>query len=111
MKTELRFQQPDAVRGALISALRRALGQGAGTSAAPATVSGLAETQLAYAGASTHAWSGGRADAWAEARAPAVPAQPRLAMPMPAPTLPATWETPDAAHPLGRAIAQLMETY
>ena len=123
MKTELRFQHPDAVRGAVISALRRALGQGAGgqgagAGTAPAMVAGLAETQLAYAGAASRAWSGGRADAWAESRAPSALAQPhallgqpRLAMPMPAPALPAAWDAPDAAHPLGRAIAQLMETY
>ena len=30
---------------------------------------------------------------------------------MPTPALPSAWEAPDSAHPLGRAIAQLMETY
>ena len=122
MKTELRFQHPDAVRGAVISALRQALGQGAGAGAgagaAGATVAGLAETQLTYTGGGRQAWSGGRADAWAaragaaaELAPPAGWAQPRLAMPMPPPALPAAWEAPDAAHPLGRAIAQLLETY
>ncbi len=118
MKTELRFQHPDAVRGAVIAALRRALGQGAGAGAGagtgPAMVAGLAETQLAYAGTGSMAWSGSRADAWARLRAEtphAGSAQPRLAMPMPPPALPPAWEAPDATHPLGRAIAQLMETY
>ncbi|MBR0654322.1 DNA mismatch repair endonuclease MutL [Plastoroseomonas arctica] len=121
MKTELRFLRPDGVRGALISAVRRALAQGAGGEAAvPAMVAGLAETQLAYAGGGPRSapWSAGRAEAWAQPQAAswAQPqaaswAQPRLGMPMPPPALAPAWEAPELGHPLGRAIAQLMETY
>jgi DNA mismatch repair protein MutL len=128
MKTELRFQRADQVRGALISAVRRALALGAGATdtGGSAIVTGMAETQFGYgAGANRNSpWAAGRVTAWADAQGGGVPyadtqvearpttwAQPRLGMPMPPPALPATWEAPDPGHPLGRAIAQLMETY
>ncbi|MBD0271885.1 MAG: DNA mismatch repair endonuclease MutL, partial [Acetobacteraceae bacterium] len=46
MKTELRFRDEAAVRGLLISALRRALGAGAGAAAAP--VAGLSQPAPAW---------------------------------------------------------------
>jgi DNA mismatch repair protein MutL len=136
MKTELRFQRADQVRGALISAVRRALASGAGASEAGGA--SMAGPQLGHGANRNAPWAAGRVSAWAnahasaeaepwaqpdvvgrgwaEAQAPtgqrATPwAQPRLGMPMPPPTLAATWEAPDPSHPLGRAIAQLMETY
>ena len=121
MKTELRFREEAAVRGLLIGALRRALSAGAGVAApAPALT--------AYAPRS--GWSGG----WrrpepaplpgriglAEMQLALTPPPPEPASaPMPAlplgfapprPPAPAPEPAP-ADHPLGRALAQLMETY
>ena len=99
-KTELRFRDPDAVRGLVIGALRRVLGAGVGSvvprpsfggvrppmrlaptpMAAPAMTPGVAEAQLP--------WSLPPA-----ARAPAAPA------------------SPDPAHKLGAAVAQVLDTY
>ena len=114
MKTELRFRDEAAVRGFLISALRRALGIGAGgASTAPAltqyrpalggwsgwrprepapasTASGLAELQLAQAPAGMRPLA--PAEAGPEA---AITADPATA----------------AAQPLGRPLGQLLETY
>ncbi|HTW28495.1 MAG TPA: DNA mismatch repair endonuclease MutL [Acetobacteraceae bacterium] len=102
-KSEVRFRDPDGVRGLVIGALRRALaGGGAGLPApgwghsprplprpAPGLrltargppPPGLAETQLPLAGAPA-----------ARVVAPAAPA-------------------PDAAHPLGAPVAQVLGTY
>ncbi len=92
-KTELRFQSPESVRGFVISTLHRTLSGGAGVatprpalrlvphSAAPAPHPGFAEAQMGFAHASAPA---------ARAFAPAAPA-------------------PD--HPLGAAVAQLLDTY
>jgi DNA mismatch repair protein MutL len=106
MKTELRFRQPDAVRGALISAVRRALATGAGEAtpavpsiaALPAAATGFAETQRPFFAQPS--------------RTPAPWSQGRLAMHMAPPLPPVREEAPVAAeHPLGRAVAQVMETY
>ncbi|WP_043341260.1 DNA mismatch repair endonuclease MutL [Belnapia moabensis] len=121
MKTELRFRDEAGVRGLLIGALRRTLSAGAGVAApAPALT--------AYAPRS--GWSGG----WrrpepaplpdriglaemqlALTPPPPEPApEPALALPLgfapPRPPAPAPAPAP-AAHPLGRALAQIMETY
>jgi DNA mismatch repair protein MutL len=113
MKTELRFRDEAAVRGLLISALRRALGVGAGGAAVPGLSqpppawrrpllrpSGFAETQAAFAveGATPAAPA-------AAARLPLGFAPPRPAV-VPPPPEPA----PDD-HPLGRPLAQVLDTY
>jgi len=112
MKTELRFRDEAGVRGFLISALRRALGIGAGTAPpgltqyrpspggwsgwrpsvpAPAsTASGLAELQLALAPAGLR------------------PPPPALA---PEPLPEAAAAPPDPGQPLGRPLGQLFDTY
>ncbi|TCZ59749.1 DNA mismatch repair endonuclease MutL [Roseicella aquatilis] len=125
MKTELRFREEAAVRGSLISALRRALSAGAGA-ALPAP----ALTQYRP----SPGWSGWRPRAPAPlpaaaaalgfeeaqlALAPAAPPPPANA-PLPlgfAPPRPAVAETPPpepgagAEYPLGRPLAQLLDTY
>ena len=93
-KAELRFRDPQAVRGLVISAIRAALGQGAGPSPAPfgsqfrpamafypaATPRGMAEAQLPLAG--TFA---------------------ARVLPEPATTA--------AEYPLGAPVAQVLDTY
>jgi DNA mismatch repair protein MutL len=108
MKTELRFRDASNVRGALISALRRALAVGAGT--APAAVPDSAPApEPAYA-----------IPGFAETPLPALtppprPAwQPGLRLPAPAPYVatPAPAPLPvEADQPLGRPLAQLLDTY
>ncbi|MFL1463023.1 DNA mismatch repair endonuclease MutL [Roseococcus sp. DSY-14] len=87
MKTELRFRDAARVRGAVISALRRALGTGAVQAAPP---------PLAF-----HA----PAPRPAQVQEAALPlgwaAPPPLAGPAPAP----------ADHPLGRVLAQVLDCY
>lgn len=122
MKTELRFRDASAVRGALISALRRGLAVGAGT--APPAAPDMPEEEApppVAAGETSHP------PGFAEPAAPqgffAPPPRPgawqpglRLPAPLPAwraaepaPAAPEP-ETPDDA-PLGRPVAQLMDTY
>ncbi len=94
-KAELRFRDPQAVRGLVISALRGALGQGAGPSPAPFVSqfrpsmsfypssparTAVAETQLPFAGS---------------------PVARVLQEPPPA----------HADHPLGAPVAQVLDTY
>ncbi len=89
MKTELRFRDAAAVRGAVISALRRALGTGA-VAAAPAPL------HFAHAPAMRHHV--------AEAALPlGWAAPPPLAAPASAPMR--------EDHPLGRALAQVLDCY
>ncbi|MBL6457053.1 DNA mismatch repair endonuclease MutL [Belnapia sp. T6] len=120
MKTELRFREEAAVRGLLIGALRRSLSAGAGVAApAPALTAYAPRT----------GWSGG----WRRPEPAPLPdriglAEMQLALtpaaappPVPAPSLPLGFAPPrppapapepaPAEHPLGRALAQLMETY
>ncbi|MFZ6762845.1 DNA mismatch repair endonuclease MutL [Pseudoroseomonas sp. WGS1072] len=130
MKTELRFREAGLVRGALISALRRALAVGAGpqaretggeTGGGPASWPG--EAALA-------APAGAAVPGFAEAREPGLapppmpppmppPWQPGLRLPPPSswPAAPAAGgripvrEAPAGDRPLGRPLAQLMDTY
>jgi DNA mismatch repair protein MutL len=104
MKTELRFREGDAVRGALISALRKALAIGAGTVVAVPSLGGAAPVAGFHEALPVLPLS--------MPRPPGLP-QPRLPLGMRPPSLPppAAPEPPDAAHPLGRAVAQLLDTY
>jgi DNA mismatch repair protein MutL len=122
MKTELRFRDEAAVRGMLISALRRALSAGAGVAVpAPALTQyrpspgwsgwrprppaplppsaaalGLAEAQLALApGPLPAATTGSLGLGFAPPRAPA----------------PEAAAADQADYPLGRPLAQLLDTY
>jgi len=121
MKTELRFRDGGAVRGALISALRRSLAVGAGT--APVASSDMPEPALATAAEPHPTLPPGFAETPAN-NGFLVPAprpgawQPGLRLPAPLPA----WRpaetglpTPPVAHdddaPLGRPVAQLMDTY
>jgi DNA mismatch repair protein MutL len=104
MKTELRFRDAAGVRGAVISALRRALGHGVGQ------VAGPSGPRLGYAGPARLSFTAPPprpAAGFAEAPLPLAFAPPPAAPPRAAP-LPA--EHPQD-HPLGRALAQVLETY
>ncbi|WP_120008554.1 DNA mismatch repair endonuclease MutL [Teichococcus vastitatis] len=119
MKTELRFRDAGAVRGALISALRRALAVGAGEQPgapppAPADwsatevdageLAGFAETQPALDGPlPSPGFQAQRPAAWQPGlRLPPSTPRPEAAPPPPA-------RSDDG--PLGRPVAQLMDTY
>ncbi|CAA9285499.1 MAG: DNA mismatch repair protein MutL [uncultured Acetobacteraceae bacterium] len=112
MKAELRFRDEAAARGLLISALRRALGVGAGAAAVLGLQppppgwrrslprpTGFAEQQAAF-GADTAPSAPTTA-----ARLPLGFAPPRPAV-APSPAEP----VPDD-HPLGRPLAQILDTY
>ncbi|PZR14828.1 MAG: DNA mismatch repair endonuclease MutL [Azospirillum brasilense] len=159
MKAELRFRDPNAVRGAVIVALRRALGIGAGSASgggeglAAGLRGGLAETvrgwnpprpEASATPAEGPGWSG-----FSETRAtfpappplqPGLPLAPRrlpaaswsadageessggawtvveaapehAAPPAPGPAETGEDDTPLADGPLGRPLAQLLDTY
>ncbi len=137
MKSELRFRQPELVRGAVIAALRRALGATAAGSAIPAPArrpepAGALAFALAPPPVPAGA-GGGFAEALAPAPLPLVFAAPRplAARADPAPGRhPPDHHPPDhhpserhpperhppeshppESHPLGRALAQLLTTY
>lgn len=139
MKTELRFRDAAGVRGALIASLRRALGTGAGVGTArtgwdaalaAATEPGSPDPSWpSRAGQpvpeASVTWAGGtespaRPPGFAEASfafsvSPPAPVQPRFALPPGAMAVPA--EAPPlppgsaAEGPLGRPLAQLLDTY
>jgi DNA mismatch repair protein MutL len=91
-KAELRFREPDAVRGFVIAALRSALGTARTVAPAPAARWSAPPMRLTAA-------------ATALAEAPALPlAAPPLARPVPV-------APPPPDHPLGAARAQLLDTY
>lgn len=92
MKTELRFRDANGVRGAVISALRRALGHG------------VSAASLGYAGPARLGFPAPpRRQGFAEATLPlGFSAPPPMGLPQ-APVC--------ADHPLGRALAQVLETY
>ena len=112
MKTELRFREAEAVRGLLISALRRALA--VGVAAVPGALPPPAEAAREPA-------PPGFAEALAPPPAPAG-WQPQPAWRPAAPRLPLGWAAPPALAavpepaaeeegPLGRPVAQLLSTY
>jgi DNA mismatch repair protein MutL len=97
-KTELRFRQADLVRGLVIGAVQRALGGGAGDAAPRPALAGFRP--------SLH-WSpqpGPRHTGFAEAQLPLSGAP--LSRP-----LGAAAAAPSAEHPLGAAVAQVLDTY
>jgi DNA mismatch repair protein MutL len=107
-KTELRFRDPERIRGLMISGLRQALARPAVLQFQPrAALRGLSN---AYA----------RSE-WAKAAAPPALAEGQLALageplarmvPVPAETPVAeAGVTAEAAHPLGAAVAQVLDTY
>jgi len=108
MKTELRFRDGEAVRGAVIAALRRAIAVGGGAAVAVA----------GWTPAAT-AWPAGPAPTGFAERLPSLspgggpmPVQRALGLVPAAPPAPAPLEErAPAHHPLGRALAQILETY
>jgi len=97
-KAELRFRDPQAVRGLVISAVRSALAQGAGPSPAPFV------SQFRPAMAFYPASERGRAlPGAAEAQLPLAGSFAARVLAEPA--------TPSAQHPLGAAVAQVLDTY
>jgi len=101
-KTELRFQQADAVRALVIGAVQRALGGGAGLAAPRPALGGFRPSlHLVSSGGPRHT-------GFAEAQLPfaagpsgrglALAAEPAVAAPV-------------ASHPLGAPVAQLLDTY
>jgi DNA mismatch repair protein MutL len=97
-KTELRFRQADVVRGLVIGAVQRALAGGAGAAAPRPALSGY-RPSLHWA-----PQGGPRHTGFAEAQLPlASPPMARAQTMAPAP--------PAADHPLGAAVAQVLDTY
>ena len=92
-KAELRFRDPQAVRGLVISSVRAGLGQGAGPSPAP-FVSQFRPSMGFYAPPPRGA---------AEAQLPLAGAPSARVLPEPA--------APNPDHPLGAAVAQVLDTY
>ena len=101
-KTELRFRDPDAVRALVIGALRRSLGTGAGVALAHAGFRPQASFRppLRLVAPSYPQTSLPQQGGFAEASLPFAPAA-RVA--------PA--ETAPSPHPLGAAVAQVLDTY
>jgi len=114
MKTELRFREGEAVRGTLIAALRRALAAGAGAAVAAPVLATTARAEPQACGRTAAAFT---PPGFAEAL-PAIPAPPApplqralgLVPTAPPPPAPAEERAPEA-HPLGRALAQILDTY
>jgi DNA mismatch repair protein MutL len=104
MKTELRFCDGEAVRGALISTLRKSLAIGAGTVVAVPSLAGAAPVAGFSEALPVLPQSMPR---------PAGLPQPRLPLGFRPPSLPPppAPEPMDAAHPLGRAVAQILDTF
>ncbi len=121
MKTELRFRDEAAVRGFMISALRKALGVGAGTAfSTPARPAWrpAAPWQPPAPAPLPHSLAGpGFAEAGLTLAPPPAPPTPTLAPGLgltfapPRPAAPPEAPPPTAAHPLGRALGQVLETY
>ena len=128
MKTELRFREGEAVRGAVISALRRAVSVGAGAAVAVASIAPVAPSVPGLAagvgapaghpadGAGAAEGGSGFAETAPHFLAPtssfAAPVQRAFGLPPSAPSRPmaVTERAPDH-HPLGRALAQILDTY
>ena len=103
-KSELRFQDPDAVRGLVISALRHTLSGGVG---APATTSSLARARPHLRLVSSHA-SSPRPAGFAEPFLPLGGLPAARAVQVAAPEHP-----PEhlPGHPLGAPLGQIFDTY
>jgi len=95
-KTELRFQDPAAIRSLVIGAITRALAAGAGDTAP--------RLQLVPPQRLQGHRPGPRYTGFAEAQLP-------LAAPPAARSLPPVAAAPGAAYPLGAAVAQVLDTY
>jgi len=117
MKTELRFRDAGAVRGALISALRRALAVGAGPAAAPPPPAPADWEVMAPPPPGPAGFAEGPAPLAAPAPARPLGWQPGLRLtlpqsrPEPAPPPPPALPEMAGEGPLGRPVAQLLETY
>jgi len=102
-KTELRFRQADQVRGLVIGAVQRALAGGAGDAAPRPALAGF-RPSLHWAPQYGPSVGGPRHAGFAEAQLPLDTAP----MSRPQAFPPAA---PDASHPLGAAVAQVLDTY
>ena len=102
-KTELRFRQADQVRGLVIGAVQRALAGGAGDAAPRPALAGF-RPSLHWAPQYGPSVGGPRHACFAEAQLPLDTAP----MSRPQAFPPAA---PDASHPLGAAVAQVLDTY
>jgi DNA mismatch repair protein MutL len=104
-KTELRFREPDVVRGLIIAALRAALAAPIGVAAPP---------PMRFAASSGHAAAALPSTRhFAEARLPlAAPPAARQIAPDPAQMPPTEAAAPSPEpHPLGAPLAQIWDTY
>ena len=97
-KTELRFRDPEAVRALVIGTLRRSLSVGAGATL-PHAAFRPALRLMPPPPARPH--SSSRATGFAEAALPFEPTSRAIAAP----------PAPSPAHPLGAAVAQVLDTY
>ena len=104
-KTELRFRDPAGVRSLVIGALSRALAGGAlaGRAAGPEGVMRPALRLVSSQLQGRPGRGGPRFQGFAEAQLPLGAAPAARALPAPAP--------PETAHPLGAAVAQVLDTY
>jgi DNA mismatch repair protein MutL len=123
MKTELRFRDEAGVRGLLIASLRRALGVGAGAAVVrgfhpPAPgwrrplprPSGFAESQATFAAGAVRPAFPPAAYGTGGEPSPSPRLPLGFAAPHPA-VEPAPVEPLSADHPLGRPLAQILDTY
>lgn len=112
-KTELRFRDPNAVRGFLIGTIQKELAQGAGRAPAAEGFAHLSPWRMPFS-RSLHLPAAARRSGLAEAQlrlAPALQASPSPAPPSEkSVSLP---EPPELSpeHPLGAPLTQLWETY
>ena len=102
-KLELRFRDPAGVRSLVISAVHHALAGGAGASGAmPGAEGGRPPLRLVYSGLQGRPARGGpRYQGFAEAQLPLAALPAARALPPP----------PEPSHPLGAAVAQVLDTY
>jgi DNA mismatch repair protein MutL len=102
-KTELRFRQADQVRGLVIGAVQRALAGGAGDAAPRPALAGF-RPSLHWAPQYGPSVGGPRHTGFAEAQLPLDTAPMSRPQAYPPAAL-------DALHPLGAAVAQVLDTY
>jgi DNA mismatch repair protein MutL len=102
-KSELRFRDPDAVRGLVIGTLQRRLGGGAGQAAPRPDIRPGLHLVPRHA---THPRYGGLAEAQLPLMPPGTAPAARPLAPQTEPAL-----APDPAHPLGAPVAQVLDTY